>query len=187
MRKRLLKRSDPLVCMMTLLLAVMAVVMVSEGFAADPTKPGAAVKAADAKAEDAKAVGMKPAPEYRYNPTGKPDPFKPFIEEEITEKQKLEKRKEALPISPLQRAGVEQFRLVGIAGTESSRKAIVQDVNNKFYPIFVGTIIGRNNGKVVEILADRVIVEEAAGTRAGKAVTKKITIKLRKDEGEEKP
>lgn len=158
---------------------------------------GADPKAVGAKVTDPKTVGqavgqkvaeVKTAPQYKYNPAGKPDPFKPFIELDMAAKQKLVKAK-PLAMSPLQRAGTEQFRLVGISGDERLRKAIVQDAKGKIYPLFTGTYIGLNNGRVVEILADRVIVEETSiKARAGKKTkANRITMKLHSEEGGGKP
>src|SRR5665811_230267 len=64
-------------------------------------------------------------------------------------------------ISPLQRADIDTFLLVGIAGDQNGRTAIVEDkAAKRFYPLFMGTHIGKNGGRVAAILADRVIVEE---------------------------
>jgi type IV pilus assembly protein PilP len=115
---------------------------------------------------------------YNYNPLGKPDPFKPFIEVELATKAKAEVKKDVniSSIFPLQRVEVEKFRLVGIAGDEIRRVAVVEDAAKKFYPLFIGTHIGVNKGKVLEILADRVIVEEYETNKA-----KRIILKLRKN------
>lgn len=144
------------------------------------------VGGAQKKAEAEKTVEVKAPSEYRYNSIGKPDPFKPFIDDEIEAKKKIEK---AIPlaVSPLQREGIEQFRLVGISGDERDRKAIVQDIKGRFYPLFIGTYIGLNNGKVVQILTDRVIIEEETKLRAGKKKVNRITMKLRKELEEVKP
>lgn len=163
----------------------------SRAIGADPKTVGARTtdaKAAGIKVTDTKTVEQKPAetktaPPYRYNPAGKPDPFKPFIEQELAEKQRLAKAK-PLPISPLQRAGIDQFRLVGISGDEKVRKAIVQDARGKVYPLFIGTYIGLNNGRVAAILSDRVIVEEKLKARAGKTKANRIMMKLRTEGGE---
>jgi type IV pilus assembly protein PilP len=113
---------------------------------------------------------------YNYNPLGKPDPFKPFIEVELATKVKAEAKKDVSSIFPLQRVEVEKFRLVGIAGDDIRRVAVVEDATRKFYPLFIGTHIGVNKGKVLEILADRVIVEEYETNKA-----KRIILKLRKN------
>lgn len=113
---------------------------------------------------------------YSYNPAGKPDPFRPFIADVITVTKK-EGKKDVSSIFPLQRAEVNQFRLVGIAGDKSRWVAIVvEDVTKKHYPLFVGTHIGIHRGKVVEILPDRVIVEEYETKKA-----KRIILKLHKN------
>ena len=125
-------------------------------------------------------------PDYHYNPAGKPDPFKSFVEMDLALKKKAE-QKAAVSIFPLQRVGLDQFNLVGIAGSDERRIAIVEVKNNKgkFYPITLGTTIGLNNGKVVEIKRDQFIVEEGAHGRPGKKT--RITKKFQRDEEEGTP
>jgi type IV pilus assembly protein PilP len=123
-----------------------------------------------------------PVDNYSYNPSGKPDPFRPFIIAEILEKKKIEtkekekEKKAVLSIFPLQRAETEKYRVVGIAGDKDHRVAVVEDTAKKFYPLLIGTRIGLSNGKVIEIMADRVIVEENENKK-----TKRIILKLRKN------
>jgi len=97
------------------------------------------------------------------------------VEDEVAAKKKAEKKKVS-SIFPLQRMEVDQFKLVGIAGGQDQRIAMVEDMTKKFYPLSIGTRIGINNGKVVEILSDRVIVEEYKTKKA-----KRITLKLHKN------
>lgn len=114
---------------------------------------------------------------YSYNPAGKPDPFRPFVEiDKKPETKKAEPKKEDLSIFPLQRVGTENFRVVGIAGDEARRVAVVEDSSRKFYPLFKGTRIGTKSGRVIDIMADRVIVEERENNKA-----KRVILKLRKD------
>jgi len=154
---------------------------VSISIAALPQSPE--TKASGADVAETKVPNVKTAPAYKYNPIGKPDPFKPFIEQELSPKKNTASK--ALPISPLQREGMEQFRLVGVSGDDHHRIAIVQDVKGKAYPIFLGTYIGKNGGRVVEILPDRIVIEEKVNAEAKQAKTNRLTLKLRKDEGEE--
>ncbi|NPU86063.1 MAG: hypothetical protein HPY65_16420 [Syntrophaceae bacterium] len=126
-----------------------------------------------------------PVETYRYVPAGKPDPFKPFVE---LNKPLLVTKKTARgkmgPISPLQNQPLEQFSLVGIAMGRDSRVAMMEDkIAKKFYPVVSGTYIGQNDGRVAEILADRIIVEERLREGRGKVKAKRIPILLHKDEG----
>jgi len=111
---------------------------------------------------------------YSYNPSGKPDPFKPFIDVQVAVAAKKESKVES--IFPLQREGADSFNLVGIIGDQTRRVAVVQDSAKKFYPLFIGTRIGLHNGKVTNILADRVTVDELDGKKV-----KRIILKLRKN------
>ena len=111
---------------------------------------------------------------YRYDPLGKPDPFKPFIDVEIKAAKAVKSKVES--IFPLQRSEVESYRLVGIVGDQTRRVAVVEDSTKKFYPLFVGTRIGLNDGKVTDILADRVTVDELEGKKV-----KRIILKLRRN------
>lgn len=126
------------------------------------------------------ATTTAPVDNYSYNPSGKPDPFRPFIIAEILEKKKIEtkekEKKAVFSIFPLQRAETEKYRVVGIAGDKDHRVAVVEDTAKKFYPLLIGTRIGLSNGKVIEIMADRVIVEEIENKK-----TKRIILKLRKN------
>ncbi len=118
---------------------------------------------------------------YSYNPVGKPDPFNPFITVEKSNKKKSEK-KAPTSIFPLQRAEADSYRVVGIAGTEEKRVAIVEDTAKKFYPLIKGTRIGLNNGKVTDILVDRVIVDEEEVDDNNKTKkAKRVILKLRKN------
>ena len=116
-----------------------------------------------------------PDSNYKYYPLGKPDPFHPFVEVEIAYKKKEEKKISAYP---LERDEIEKFKLSGIIGDHIQRLAIVEimeDGKLKFYPLLRGTHIGLHKGKVLEIMADRVIVEES-----NKSKTRRIILKLHK-------
>jgi len=151
---------------------------------AQPQQPAAATAAnvtpaaQTSVAAPAPSSALNQAGPYSYNPLGKPDPFRPFI---VIEKPKpkvaADSKKEAPEsIFPLQRAETNNYTVVGIIGSEDHRMAIAQDSGKKFYPLLIGTRIGLRNGKVVEILADRVIVEEYEKNRA-----KRVILKLRKN------
>ncbi|KUG22418.1 hypothetical protein ASZ90_007822 [hydrocarbon metagenome] len=121
-------------------------------------------------------LSLAPTDNYTYNPSGKPDPFRPFVTvDTAVAKQQLAKKAE-VSMFPLQRAEAEKYRVVGIAGDKNHRVAICEDTAKKFYPLYVGTHIGLYNGKVIEILADRVIIEEYETKKP-----RRIILKLRKN------
>lgn len=117
---------------------------------------------------------------YSYNPAGKPDPFKPLVEPKINRPVPVKMSQEEIHVKPeasifpLQKADADTFNLVGIIGDQTGRIAIVEDAKKRFYPLFVGTQIGLQRGKVTAILGDQVIIEEPAGKKA-----KRIVLKLR--------
>ena len=151
-------------------------------YAADIKKPVAAanslpaVPAATDQPQIQQPAQKAPEDNYKYYPLGKPDPFRPFVEIVIAPKKKEEKK---VSPYPLERDEIEKFRLAGIVGDQAQRLAIVEVMEEgklKFYPLLRGTHIGLRKGQVMEILADRVIVEEI-----DKNKTKRIILKLHKD------
>lgn len=157
--------------------------------AADSKPPSAA--STDTSSGASPRAILSQAVAYDYSPVGKRDPFEPFMETDPAVKARLEAAlkkkiaKKAGPVSPLQKVNVGQFRLVGTVGDDSRCVAIVEDeVSKKFYPIIVGTYIGLNEGRVTEILPDRVVIEEGTDrkTKAKKEQVKRVTLMLHKEE-----
>ena len=97
----------------------------------------------------------KPEAEFSYNPIGKPDPFKPFIQ--LTPVKGGTRK---YPLTPLQRYEVSQLKLVAVISTPEGNIALVEDSAGKGFFLKKGTEIGSNDGKVKQILSEKVIVEE---------------------------
>jgi type IV pilus assembly protein PilP len=130
--------------------------------------PPAAEKTEVAKAE----------PEYAYNPAGKADPFKPFI-------QLTRVRGPAgPPLTPLQRYEVSQLKLVAIIASPEGNVALVEDSAGKGFFLKKGTLVGNNDGKVTRILKDRVIIEELFQDIYGKAKNAEVSLYLYRPEEE---
>jgi type IV pilus assembly protein PilP len=127
-----------------------------------------------------------------YSPKGKSDPFRPFMEMDIqviNKKEKASKQREVKlveAILPLQKVDIDKFQLVGIAIDKNKKTAIIEDKSvKKHYPVFVGTSMGPNGGRVVEILADRFIVEEIIkgdAKKTGETQVKRIEVLLHKEQ-----
>ncbi len=190
------RKSKPLAASLAFacLLAVSAATVTA---AAPPAAPAAAPATAVASAIPAAAPAtVQPGeaagemPDYRYDPKGKTDPFKPFVRLELPTPAKKgpEKKKYTGHLTPLQRVPLDKVRVTGIAGSASKRVAMVEDGAGKGYIVYLGTLIGDNGGRVIQILPDRVVVEEKVGegTR-GKEKSHRVALKLHKEEGEGKP
>lgn len=153
-----------------------------EGPAPPSSIKGEAPKAAPKKVEPAKvAEKMEPEkkeePEFQYNPLGKPDPFKPFIE--LTP---VRERVRTTPLTPLQKYDISQLKLVAIISAPEGNIALVEDSAGRGYFIKRGTEIGKNDGKVVKILKDRVIIEELYEDVSGKIKKDEVPLMLHKTE-----
>ncbi|HUL36283.1 MAG TPA: pilus assembly protein PilP [Thermodesulfobacteriota bacterium] len=146
-----------------------------------PSKANAPV--AEKKKEDpAKVVAeknegeKKGEVEFSYNPSGKPDPFRPFIE--LTPARVPR----AVPLTPLQKYDISQLKLVAIISTPEGNVALIEDGTKKGYFLKKGTWIGKNDGKVTKIHKDRVIVEEVYQDVFGQMKKNEITLMLHKAE-----
>ena len=126
-----------------------------------------------------------------YDSTGKIDPFIPLVKEEpvVVEKKDLVDAKsevrEKRTKTPLEKIELSQLQLKAIIMAPSGNKALVEEANGKGYIIRKGTYIGRNDGKVVQILKDKVVVEELTENHEGKMIAREKEIKLPKNPGEE--
>lgn len=162
-----------------------------------PTTPGAS---------DGKGTGdevtIAPAPELSqdnilakaavgYTPKGKIDPFVPLIRVEtkkasgaMAASKKVE-RKKRKPTTPLERIELSQLSLKAIVRSAEGNKALVQEASGKGYIITKGTFIGVNQGTVVDIQKDRVIVEEEVESIQGDITLKTRELRLPKPSGEE--
>jgi len=183
-----------------LLAKSLALVFLLAGFvtaalaATPPAAKPAEVKPAvqqEAKQEARQEAPPLEMPDYRYDPKGKIDPFKPFVRLELPTPSKKgpEIKKHTGHLTPLQRVALDKVRVTGIAGSSSKRVAMVEDGGGggKGYLVYVGTLIGENGGKVIQILPDRVIVEEKLGESKGKEKMHRVALKLHKEEGEGRP
>jgi len=131
--------------------------------------------------EKKEALEKKEEVEYIYNPVGKPDPFKPFIQ--MTSNKEYSK---STPLSPLQKYEISQLKLVAIIVAPEGNIAMVEDTLGKGFFLKKGTGIGKNDGKVKRILMDKVIVEEVYEDSLGQKKMNEIMLLLhRVEEGGE--
>ncbi len=111
---------------------------------------------------------------YVYDPTGKRDPFQPFIAMQTPVKPSGEQ----ISLTPLQKYDLSQLKLVAILVGKTEGRAMVEDSEGKGYIVEKGTYIGRNFGKVKKILKDSVIIEERYKDYLGNIRSKEILLRL---------
>ena len=134
-------------------------------------------KEGSTKVAEQKEPEKKEAVEYSYNPAGKADPFKPFLQ--LTSARGGSK---TAPLTPLQNYDISQLKLVAIISSPEGNIALVEDVTGKGYFLKKGTWIGKNDGKVTKILKDRVMIEEVYQDIFGQTKTNEISLSLHKVE-----
>jgi len=93
---------------------------------------------------------------------------------ETVEKKKIEKKEQPLSIFPLQRAETDRYRVVGMPVMKIIEWLSLKMARKKVLSFIKGNTNRVTNGKVIEILADRVIVESM------KTIKQKGILKLRK-------
>jgi len=88
---------------------------------------------------------LVPGSEFRYDSTGRRDPFKSLLELE-------KKQRDITQLPPIQQFDIETAKVVGII-VDPGRvtQAMVRAPSGQTFVVRVGTIIGKNEGEVVEI------------------------------------
>ncbi|MDZ7667718.1 MAG: pilus assembly protein PilP [Desulfotignum sp.] len=91
------------------------------------------------------------------------DPFAPLIQEDppaSPEPRKPEKPRRIL--TPLEKMTLNQLKLVAVVMGENRKIAMVEEASGKGYEVSIGTYMGKNQGQVVDIQFDRIVVRETA-------------------------
>jgi len=157
-----------------------------------PPPPQAAATTTPEKAPAPVAVVPPAEPTQRvrppYNPVGKIDPFQPLFREEpkIPEvaQSEVKAKKPEKPRTPLEKLDLGQLKLTAIVFAGDSAKGLVEEASGKGYVVNLGTPIGLERGKVVEITRNGIIIEHEAEDDFGKSVVKKQELKLQKPPGD---
>ena len=123
-----------------------------------------------------------------YRPEGKLDPFAPLFEERqaspVIAARPTKKAKKRVPLTPLEKVDLSQLKVVAIIRALSGNKAMVTEASGKGYVVKKGTPIGTRSGKIVEILGDRIVVEEQVEDIYGKVSVQKRLLQIQKPLGE---
>ena len=135
---------------------------------AEPSKKPTEGKEAAVDIEDKAKVA------YFYDPANKTDPFKSFI----IVRRELEEKEQGKPKTYLETLDISQLTISAIVLGNKGNWALVRDSKGDGHVIKVGTLIGRQSGKVMRILEKEVVVREAIKDIRGREKIKDISIKL---------
>jgi Tfp pilus assembly protein PilP len=129
---------------------------------------------AEATGYEAKAAPVAAqGPEF-YNPSGKRDPFLPFVKPGPKVDPAL---LENLP--PLQRYDLADFKFVGVIVDRKGHKALVEDRQGKGYTVLTGMKLGRQGGTVARITDSELVVKERYTDISGARYERENSLKLR--------
>ena len=130
----------------------------------------------EAQEESLAGVGAFDA-SFSYDPTGKRDPFRSF------EWERPDRRMEDEIRGPLEKFDLGQLDLVAVVWRTDNAKALVMDPSGQSYIVGSGTRIGKNEGKVIRIGDNAMVVKETYVDHLGNKSTKDIEMRIRGSQG----
>lgn len=140
---------------------------------------GAAVKNAPSKAtapgggSTSYATGGQ---DYFYDPTGKRDPFRSF---QFNDEDQQDKKS----FGPLADFELGQLELSAVIWEANNPRALILDPGGRSYIVREGSQIGKNNGEVIHIGDNLVLVKETYENFAGERTTKDVELRIRLSQG----
>ncbi len=114
---------------------------------------------------------------YTYDETGKRDPFRSFM----LARAGLLRERESL--GPLEQFDLAQLSVVAVVWKTGNARALVEDPSGESYIVAEGTRIGKNEGRVISIDDNSVLVTETYVDFLGQKTTKDIEMRMRLSEG----
>lgn len=145
------------------------------------TAPKAGAKSVNVPPPAPKADPSPPLEVYKYNPSGKRDPFRSLL---VVQEKAPGQRKEDLP--PLQRYGVQEFVLSGITWDAKGAIAVVRAPDGKGYILKKGIYMGPNKGIITKITPSNVVVLEKITNYKGKEESREVILELHSPEEDRK-
>ncbi len=140
----------------------------------DTTRPSARPKREEAPAEVVEAAADEDTGDvYSYVSIGKRDPFRSFIQKEVVVQG------DGGPVGPLQLHEIDSYRLRGIVWNINQPKAMVEDPEGIGHVVELGTLIGKNWGKVTQIKpSELIITEEYRDPIENELIINEVTMRL---------
>lgn len=149
--------------------------LAAAGFAQSPAEvppeTGAGVSApAPASAKIAEVLEDET---FRYDPAGKRDPFKTLLDLQS-------KKKDYSLLPPIQQLILSQVRIAGVVMDEvEGPRAMIKSSSGQSFVVKKGTIIGRNEGEIIEVSLQGIRIVEKYVDFVGRETLKEVFIKTR--------
>jgi type IV pilus assembly protein PilP len=140
-----------------------------------PVAPRPAAKAAEAAAPPVAAVA------YMYNPVGKRDPFRGIYMVEGGTRRNEERAEAEVCSEPLCRFDLNDLAVVAVVSGDANPLAMVEDKTGVGHIVRRNTKIGRQGGKVTQILRDCIVVTSFVSGPDGKAQPNKDNMCVKAD------
>lgn len=141
---------------------------------ARPAATAAAVQATPEEAEDIAYAAAEQ--DYFYDPRGKRDPFRSFrFMDEGDEEEK--------DFGPLADFELAQLELSAVVWDANNPRALILDPGGRSYIVREGSLIGKNQGQVIHIGDNLVLVKETYENLAGEKTTKDVELRIRLSQG----
>ena len=116
--------------------------------------------------------------DYFYDSCGKRDPFRSirFAADDSDEEQKRD-------FGPLGDFELGQLELSAVIWDAGNPRALILDPGGRSYIVREGSAIGKNNGQVIHIGDNLVLVKETYENFAGEQATKDVELRIRLSQG----
>ncbi len=112
---------------------------------------------------------------YAYDPADKRDPFRSF--------QYMNEEEPSGDFGPLGDYELQQLSVVAVVWDTGKPRALVADPGGRSFIVHEGSQIGKNNGRVIHIGDNLVLVKETYVNFAGEQTTKDVEMRIRRSQG----
>ncbi len=112
---------------------------------------------------------------FFYDPVGKRDPFRSFIQDNRALDEGIE--------SPLEGFDLGQLEVAGVVWRGDRRRALILDPSGQAYVVSEGDVIGKNSGRILAINDSSMLVKEKYVDFHGEQTEKEIEMRIRQSQG----
>jgi len=125
--------------------------------------------------EDPEAGYASAGENYVYESSGKRDPFRSFqfVDDEVPKQG----------FGPLGDFELGQLSVIAVVWDTSKPRALVADPGGRSFVVHEGSQIGKNNGRVIHIGDNLVLVKETYVDFEGNETTKDVELRIRRSQG----